>query len=45
MATCYLGIDFGTTGVRAGLYSKDGQELGYHAVGYPTDTPHPGRAE
>ncbi|MBQ9959029.1 MAG: xylulose kinase [Oscillospiraceae bacterium] len=45
MTTCYLGIDFGTTGVRAGIYDKDGQELGYHAVPYPTDTPQAGRAE
>ena len=41
----YLGIDFGTTGVRTGLYSRNGNELGFSSVSYDTFSAHPGYAE
>ena len=41
----YLGIDFGTTGVRAGLYNREGDEIGFSSAAYPTQSPRPGFAE
>lgn len=41
----YLGIDFGTTGVRAGLYNREGDEIGFSSAAYPTKSPRPGFAE
>jgi len=41
-----LGIDGGTEGVRAGLYSTvDGREVAFCAASYPTSFPQPGWAE
>ena len=41
----YLGIDFGTTGVRAGLYEKDGNEISVCSVAYDTISLKPSYAE
>ena len=41
----YLGIDFGTTGVRAGLYDKGGTEIGFSSVSYETKSEKAGFAE
>lgn len=40
-----LGIDVGTTGVKAGVFSQDGQMLGCGMETYGVDLPAPGRAE
>lgn len=40
-----LGIDFGTEGVRVGLYDLEGRPDDYVSVGYETQHPHPGWAE
>jgi FGGY-family pentulose kinase len=40
-----LGIDAGTTGLRAGLFDLQGQPLGFCDQGYQTFYPRPGRAE
>ena len=45
MTMLYLGIDFGTTGVRAGLYEKNGKEIGFSSATYDTFTSKPGYAE
>jgi xylulokinase len=41
----YLGIDLGTSAVKAMIVSSDGTKLGYGRATYPTDRPHPGWAE
>lgn len=41
----YLGIDFGTTGVRAGLYNRSGDEIGFSSAAYDTFSIKPGYAE
>lgn len=41
----YLGIDFGTTGVRAGLYGRNGDEIGFSSAAYDTVSLRPGWAE
>ena len=41
----YLGIDFGTTGVRTGLYDRYGNEAGFSSVPYETFSARPGYAE
>ena len=41
----YLGVDFGTTGVRSGIYDRNGNEAGYCSVRYETVNRHPGWAE
>src|SRR5688572_19124244 len=40
-----LGIDAGTTGLRAGLFDLHGQPLGFYDQQYPTLYPQPGWAE
>jgi xylulokinase len=40
-----LGVDLGTSGVKAILLGVDGRFLGEAAAGYPVDSPHPGWAE
>jgi xylulokinase len=40
-----LGIDLGTSSVKALLLGLDGAVLGVHAVGYPDDRPRPGWSE
>jgi len=40
-----MGIDFGTGGVRVGVFDADGAPHGFHAVAFETDHPRPGRAE
>ena len=41
----YLGVDIGTTGVRAALYDADGFPRGYAYQEYPLLSPEPGAAE
>jgi xylulokinase len=41
----FLGIDLGTSSVKALLLNEGGQILGYGSGGYPINTPHPGWAE
>ena len=41
----WIGVDIGTTGVRAIAYQPDGQKLSSAEVLYPLDTPHPDWAE
>lgn len=41
----WLGVDIGTTGVRAIAYYKDGTNLGSSEAFYPLETPHLGWAE
>ena len=41
----YLGIDFGTTGVRTGLYEKNGNEIAFSSVAYDTFSIKPSYAE
>lgn len=41
----WIGVDLGTTGVRAIAYTKDGQSLSSAEAFYPLLTPHPGWAE
>ena len=43
--TYVMGIDFGTGGVRAGVFDAEGDPHGFHAVEFETDHPRPGRAE
>src|SRR4051794_28180550 len=43
--TYVMGIDFGTGGVRAGVFDAAGDPHGFHAVEFETDHPRPGRAE
>ena len=40
-----LGIDVGTTGLRAGFYRADGTEVGFAVYKLETARPHPSRAE
>lgn len=40
-----LGIDLGTSGVRTGVYDRDGVRRGLGAIDYPLETPAPGHAE
>ena len=40
-----LGIDLGTSSVRAGIYREDGSRPGLGAAPYPIDTPAPDRSE
>lgn len=42
---CFLGIDGGTEGVRAGLFDERGNALAYASKPYPTHFPRPGWAE
>ncbi len=42
---CVLGLDVGTSGARAVLYSLDGQPIAESHHNYPLETPHPGMAE
>ena len=41
----YIGIDLGTTGVKAGLFGADGQELAVARREFELDTPAPGFVE
>lgn len=41
----YLGIDVGTTAVKAALFSANGRMLSVASCGYPLHTPRPGYAE
>jgi len=45
MKSHLLGIDIGTSSVRAGIFSEDGSLCGIAARGYPIDTPSNDRAE
>jgi len=40
-----MGIDFGTGGVRVGLFDRQGSPAVFHAVELPTHHPRPGWAE
>jgi FGGY-family pentulose kinase len=40
-----MGIDYGTGGVRVGLFDRDGAPAVFHAVEFKTHHPHPGWAE
>ena len=40
-----LGVDLGTSGVKAILLGTDGRLLAEAAAGYPVDSPRPGWAE
>jgi FGGY-family pentulose kinase len=40
-----MGIDYGTGGVRVGLFDRMGTPVIFHAVEFGTDHPHPGWAE
>ena len=44
LARHLVGIDLGTSSVRAGVYREDGVRLGIAARTYPIHTPEPGRA-
>ena len=43
--SCYLGIDVGSSGVKAMLVRSDGRPLGVASAGYGTSYPHPGHVE
>jgi FGGY-family pentulose kinase len=43
--TYLIGIDYGTGGVRVGIFDRGGEPAGFHAVEFPTDHPRPGEAE
>ena len=45
MARYLLGIDLGTSSVRAGIYREDGSRLAIASRGYPINTPSPDRSE
>ncbi len=45
MRKIYLGLDAGTTGLRAGFYLADGTPVGSAEGSYPTSRPHPAWAE
>jgi gluconokinase len=45
METVWIGVDIGTTGVRAVAYGPEGPCLGEASREYPLYTPHPGWAE
>src|SRR5690349_5739304 len=40
-----MGIDFGTGGVRVGVFDAEGTPCGFHATEFETEHPRPGRAE
>src|SRR5262245_38524745 len=40
-----MGIDYGTGGVRVGIFDTAGSPVGFHAVEYETRHPRPGWAE
>jgi FGGY-family pentulose kinase len=40
-----LGIDFGTGGVRVGIFDREGTPAVFHAIEFETRYPRPGRAE
>ena len=40
-----MGIDYGTGGVRVGLFDRDGAPAVFHAVEFKTHHPRPGWAE
>jgi len=40
-----MGIDFGTGGVRVGLFDREGEPKGFSSVEFGTNFPRPGRAE
>ncbi|HOX37115.1 MAG TPA: FGGY family carbohydrate kinase [Candidatus Brocadiia bacterium] len=42
---CLVGVDLGTTAVKAGLFTLDGREIAVADCEYATDTPAPGWAE
>ncbi len=41
MARCYLGIDIGTTGIKAVLFDAEGRPLGSGLAEYTLETPSP----
>ena len=43
--SCLMGIDIGTTGIKAIVMNKEGDILGSHTVEQPMSAPHPGWAE
>lgn len=43
--TCLLGVDLGTSSVRAMIMDADGRELALEGEGYDVDIPRPGHAE
>ncbi len=45
MKNLYMGIDGGTTGIRVGIYQKDGRELGFASTPYTTAHKRAGWAE
>ncbi|MEG1757208.1 MAG: FGGY-family carbohydrate kinase [Oscillospiraceae bacterium] len=45
MRKYYLGIDGGTTGLRAGIYGSDGARIAFCSTAYPTRHDKPGFAE
>ena len=45
MSNYLLGIDLGTSSVRAGLFTKDGRCAAVGSENYPILTPKPGYAE
>ncbi len=45
MKDLYMGIDGGTTGIRVGIYERDGHELGFASTPYETSHLHAGWAE
>jgi FGGY-family pentulose kinase len=44
-ASYAMGIDFGTGGVRVGLFDREGEPKGFSSVEFGTNFPRPGRAE
>jgi sugar (pentulose or hexulose) kinase len=40
-----MGIDFGTEGVRVGLFDREGARVGFSSGTYPTERPRSGLAE
>ncbi len=45
MADYFLGLDYGTGGVKGTIINDEGKVLGYHFAEYPIITPHPGWSE
>ena len=41
MYSCFLGIDLGTTGIKAVLFDADGTALGVGLTEYTLETPRP----
>ena len=40
-----MGIDYGTGGVRVGIFDREGTAAVFHSVEFPTEHPRPGQAE